>query len=297
MQRTSGLPGLRLLRLHPDLLRQLPVLLAARLPLLRHRLALPRPRSIELLERLGCDVVCCFGVSKLSASIVATCRRRDLPVVLFLMREEDLAATDTQSPSHRDARHHVGHLCHLALTSASRVVAQTRHQQEVLHERFGLSSQLIRNPVDLGAPVGAEPPTDTPHLVWIGRAESANKRPELCLELARRLPHRRFLMIAGRREPELFDHLCQTAPPNLRILERLEPARAEAAIAAASALINTSNREGFPNVFLQAAKHAVPIVSLEVDPDGFLSRHGCGIVAGGDLEHMAEQLERVVHRR
>lgn len=293
LERTPVFPGWRLRRFHPDLLSQLPMLLAARLPLLRRRLALPRPQSIELFDQLDCDVVCCFKVSKLSASVVATCRERGLPSVLFLAHDEDVSPTYVFGSTHRHSRHEVDPLCWDALVGANRIVAQTRHQQELLSEHFGLSSRLIRNPVDLVAPLAAKPPAGAPHVVWIGRAENAYKRPELCLELARRLSHRRFLMIAGRREPKLFDQLCRAAPGNVRIVERLDFAHAEAAIAAASAVINTSSREGFPNVFLQAAKHSVPIVSLEVDPDGFLSHHGCGIVAGGDLGRMAEQLERV----
>jgi glycosyltransferase involved in cell wall biosynthesis len=44
---------------------------------------------------------------------------------------------------------------------------------------------------------------------------------------------------------------------------------------------------------LQAASHGVPILSLNVDPDGFVSRGGCGLVAQEDMERLAAELRRL----
>ncbi len=42
----------------------------------------------------------------------------------------------------------------------------------------------------------------------------------------------------------------------------------------------------------QAAKYGVPTLSLNVDPDGMLSRHGCGTACEGDINRMREELRR-----
>jgi hypothetical protein len=52
----------------------------------------------------------------------------------------------------------------------------------------------------------------------------------------------------------------------------------------ATVFVNTSDYEGFPNTFVQAATGGCGILSLRVNPDGFLDRFGCGASAGGDWE-------------
>jgi hypothetical protein len=45
--------------------------------------------------------------------------------------------------------------------------------------------------------------------------------------------------------------------------------------------------EGFPNVFLEAGNNGAALVSLEADPDGLFTAHGCGVWCGGSPERLA----------
>jgi glycosyltransferase involved in cell wall biosynthesis len=44
---------------------------------------------------------------------------------------------------------------------------------------------------------------------------------------------------------------------------------------------------------LQAGKYGVPVLSLQIDPDGFIERHQCGIVAKGDPAGLMDGLRRM----
>lgn len=62
-------------------------------------------------------------------------------------------------------------------------------------------------------------------------------------------------------------------------------------IANAKALINTSNFEGFPNIFLEAWAVGVPVISLNVNPGNVFNKHNLGICCNGDLNKMKESIE------
>jgi glycosyltransferase involved in cell wall biosynthesis len=57
--------------------------------------------------------------------------------------------------------------------------------------------------------------------------------------------------------------------PNLEVLGFLPLQEVEKHFDRASVFVSTSEAEGFPNVFLQAMRRGIPIVSF-VDPDGII---------------------------
>jgi len=62
-------------------------------------------------------------------------------------------------------------------------------------------------------------------------------------------------------------------------------------IANAKALINTSNFEGFPNIFLEAWACGVPVISLNVNPGQIFNKYNLGTYCEGDLNKMKKSIE------
>jgi len=250
------------------------------------------PAQLAVYKRVRAKVFCVLGVSSVTLEAAAHCARSDRRLLLMLGSDEDLSESyfgGSRAPNYAGVP---GGVCYAALQRADAIVAQTEHQRTLLRERFGRDAYLVRNPVNLETPAAAEGGSSRKHVLWIGKADG-NKRPALLLELARQLPKMRFELVMNRSDPRLYESVTGALPQNVRFHERVDFATGESLFANAIALVNTSLYEGFPNTFLQAAKHSVPILSLVVDPDGMVSREGCGVHARGDLRALRDALARL----
>ncbi|RKY07229.1 MAG: hypothetical protein DRP56_06090 [Planctomycetota bacterium] len=129
-------------------------------------------------------------------------------------------------------------------------------------------------------------------ILWVGRS-AAFKNPELFLRLAESYKNEKFVMICQKATGDRsFLSLVEKASrlDNLEFIEGVSFDKIEHYFAKAKVFINTSDSEGFPNTFIQACKHGVPILSTNVNPDGFLDKYKCGICADGDHSRVAEAL-------
>jgi glycosyltransferase involved in cell wall biosynthesis len=128
-------------------------------------------------------------------------------------------------------------------------------------------------------------------VLWAGGLRPV-KRPGLFIELARRFPNREFVMVGGGTTTEAA-HAAATekearAVPNLRLTGWLPHSDVIREIAKAAVVVNTSEYEGFPNVYLEAWNQGVPVVSFN-DVDGLLARDRLGALCSG-LDDMEKKL-------
>jgi glycosyltransferase involved in cell wall biosynthesis len=152
-----------------------------------------------------------------------------------------------------------------AMRTVDAVVVQNLQQQAACRATFGRDSTYIPSCYKL--PEGSRPrrenDADGP-VLWVGTIQP-HKRPELLLELARRLPQRRFVMIGGPMPShgELYESIRRQAAalPNLEIKGFLPLAEVEPWFDRARVHVLTSRFEGMPNVFLQAWARGVPTVA------------------------------------
>lgn len=295
LSRRPRFPWVSLRRWDWRLVWQLPLAVIDRL---RRGRAYSSDRADTRLSALRPDVYVTFGVQTHSATVIRSAREAGRPCVLFLGSDGDLDPLFEAGGSGRDPYGTEAATGRFILQSADAVIVQTEHQQELLRERFGRESTLIRNPIDVAAwDAGMQRPADPTviggwerYVLWVGRAEDLHKRPQLCLELARRCPAVRFLMILNPRDAAVEARIRREAPSNVRIVPRVPAEQMPSLFARAAAFLSTSQLEGFPNVFLQAALSGVPIVSLEVGAE-FLRESGAGTNCDGDLETACQALD------
>ncbi|MEZ5943330.1 MAG: glycosyltransferase [Planctomycetaceae bacterium] len=293
--RRPQFPWLSIRRWSPNLLWQLPVLALAKLSPFPHGLSGGVDTFLQSFET---DVFCTFGVNPASASAVATAHAQGVPAALVLGSDGDLDPGFLEGGSYANQYGDRGDMSLKLLQSANLIVVQTTLQQRLLKERFGRESELVANPIEVDAWTNPALPStslilpDKPFALWIGRADHTPKQPAKVLEIARALPDMQFLMVMNPFDSEVEEAIRQTKPPNVTIVSRVAPVDMPAVFSRATALLNTSSFEGFPNTFLQAALAEVPIVSLSVKPESTVALP-FGTCADGELGAAIEALRQI----
>ncbi len=251
------------------------------------------PKPWPFFNRLDADTLLCFGMQPPMINAIASARYSGKRSILFLVQDLDDDFPGTIWNRYPLKRMRDTRWRRWAIEHADCIVAQSTSQQETLRSRFGRESALIRNPIKISNHDPARPPeVPANYALWVGRSDHRGKRSDLCLELIRRHPQIPFVVVMNPCSDRDAAELEQTRRNNVVLLRRVPFDAIEPYYRHARLLINTSLREGFPNTFLQAARWGVPIITWQVDPDGMLTRHGCGRTAGGCMDSLSELLNR-----
>lgn len=215
------------------------------------------------------------------------CRRNGKPLVFSLASDADCNPALPELHSGRER-----FLYRFGLRKADRRVAQTETQRESLVRHFGVDSEVIRMPAP-GPDHFLAPDPATTKVVWIGRVCRV-KRPDRLVEIAKSCPDLRF-EVAGPVYEDDYSLRVAAEADNLANVHMLGAVRRECVSALyrnASILCCTSDYEGFPNTFLEAWSHGLPVVST-VDPDGVITRHGLGRIAA-DAASLASEIRSLL---
>ena len=172
----------------------------------------------------------------------------------------------------------------LAVRKADAVFTAYRDAIPKVRQLYGLSRppQFLPTPVRIPENPRKE---SRPVVCYIGRLDR-RKRPHLLIPVARQFPEVEFLVAGSSRdkgwESSLLNELSSL--PNVRILGFVDQFRSplhSEILERSWIFLNTAEREGLPNSFIEAAAHGCAILSSN-DPDGFASRFGEHVV-GGDF--------------
>lgn len=172
------------------------------------------------------------------------------------------------------------------ILKANAIILQTEQQLELLKKNYHRDGIVIPNHIYLPESKNNRTQSNR-EILWISNIKPF-KRPQLFVELAERCQdvNAKFIMIGS---CVLDDILCEIKLKEKQLANftysgPIEPEEAEKCIASASLIVNTSEFEGFPNVFQQAWAHGVPTLSLGIDPDGVIEREGLGKCAQSLVE-------------
>lgn len=190
-----------------------------------------------------------------------------------------------------------------ALQHADVCLSVSKWQRSFLKDSFGLETHYLPNGVDVAICDAAEAArsrqkTGLDHFILYAGRNDPVKNPADFVKLATLLPNQQFLMIGqGLSNVTMQDEWDVIVPPNLKVIGEATHRETLDAIAACSALVVTSKREGLPTLVLEAMALGKPVVVPE--EAGCLEAIGHGeagyVYHPGNIEHLAEKTLEAKH--
>jgi glycosyltransferase involved in cell wall biosynthesis len=184
---------------------------------------------------------------------------------------------------------------------ASCIVTQTTDQATLLERNYRRKANAI---IPNFHPLPSERVDKSGELTvaWVAGLKPW-KRPEAFLDLANALQdlhNVRFVMVgpepAGSGDKSWAGALLRRIRATANVDYRGGRTQTEVneLLARSHVFVNTSDREGFPNTFIQAWMREAAVVSLDVDPDRLLEQAGIGIFCGGSRERLADSVRSLL---
>jgi glycosyltransferase involved in cell wall biosynthesis len=224
------------------------------------RFIYPRLTTVwRVLKEVNADVYYQRTAAALTGFIAAFCKRNGKRSIYNGASDVDFLPGEQDIMLGRDRM-----LFEYGLRNVDRVFVQNERQREWLSQNYRREGVVMPNCYSAFAVNKADP---RGYVLWVATVR-AQKRPELMLDLARRLPQHKFVMVGGHDigwNGEDYERRIREAAaslPNVEYRGFLPFADADRVFDGARVLLNTSSYEGFPNTFLQAWARGVPTVAF-----------------------------------
>ncbi len=231
----------------------------------------------------GAAIFCAFEITSATLLLSEYCKEHNKPFFLFIASDAEVSGGAHQNifKTNEDLFQKVIH-------SADKIFVQNKTQLADLKKNYGKEGILLKNPVKFSDEQSSKKVYD---FLWVGKS-NAVKQPLEFVKLAAAMPHQRFFMVMNDSDKKLHAQVLDSRPANLTIVEFANPNEMDSIFRGSKILVCTSLLEGFPNTFLQAAKHKLPVLSSGIDPDGYVSQLNCGVVTG--REQLGEAAKKLV---
>jgi glycosyltransferase involved in cell wall biosynthesis len=182
----------------------------------------------------------------------------------------------------------------LDIKFADAIIVQSEFQKKLLKKNFGKDGIIIKLPFHLTEREAFEK-VKPPIVLWVGSIAEV-KQPELFEQLAEALPEAKFQMIGGSDNQEFYCKIKKLSKriSNFEFLGVVPFLEVNEYFGRAAILVNTSVLEGFPHAFIQAWMNYTPIVSLNCDPDGIISKYKMGFHSKS-FEQLVEDIKMLLN--
>lgn len=180
----------------------------------------------------------------------------------------------------------------------TKLIAQTHTQIHLINKVVDVHITQISNfhPTMLDKPLSK----DMTKIVWIGNGRPV-KRLELFLDLAEQFRGSNLVFHIYGKIPE--DKYGQYLKARIESLLNVTAYGQKSndfinlELRNALCLINTSQSEGFSNTFIQAWMSGTPVISLNSDPNGLLSKNNLGYYCGNEFNILKKSLGTMLERK
>lgn len=158
------------------------------------------------------------------------------------------------------------------------IIVQTNKQKSLIPKFFQNKISLIKMPIEITEEYNVANKNN--QVIWVGSINRV-KRPDLYINLSDHLSDIDFVLIGGMGSDNEYNKYIMKLlenHQNIKYKGYLPKEEVKNELSISKLLINTSEYEGFPHVFLEAWNFKVPALTINIDPDGVISQNKAGIV-------------------
>ncbi|MBV5329738.1 MAG: glycosyltransferase family 4 protein [Chlorobium sp.] len=243
------------------------------------------------MQRANCDIYYQRGAGLETGQVALWCHLNGKKFIHAVAHEPDCTPEMPMVPKLRERI-----LYRYGLRRADAVIAQTESQQDLLQRHFRKDSCLVKNSA-LSTEDNHKAPINkftSKSVLWVGRLVPV-KRFEWLLDLAVKMPDVSFIVIGSANKSSEYDVKLQDIArklSNIRLVGEVPYSQMHEYYRTAAMICCTSLKEGFPNVFLEAWREGLPVVST-VDPDGVITKNKLGYTANS-VEKLNHHLSEIL---
>jgi glycosyltransferase involved in cell wall biosynthesis len=205
---------------------------------------------------------------------------------------------DTHYENSRKISSKLYHLYKIGLLNSDALISQTEIQQKMLMDNTTLDSKIIKNGFFINEDIDIN---NKKYILWVARCEEW-KRPEFLVKLAESLPGEKFVMIMpiSNGADVGFQKKIKEMIKNVNNIQNIDFVafhEINKFYEGAKLFVNTSEKEGFPNAFVQACLAKTPILSFNVNPDEFITKNDLGFFCNDDLKKAVDFIKQFDYKK